>query len=76
MRTISKSQFKPKSLQYFREIQKKGHEIIITDHGKPVVIISPFKKDSQVILKELKNSVLQYDDPLEPVAEDEWDVLK
>ncbi len=76
MQTISKSQFKPKSLQYFREIQEKGLEIIITDHGKPVVKISPFQKDSQVILEELRNSVLKYEDPLEPVGEDEWDVLK
>jgi len=76
MQTISKSQFKPKSLQYFREIQEKGLEIIITDHGKPVVKISPFQKDSQIILEELRNSVLKYEDPLEPVAEDEWDVLK
>ena len=76
MQTISKSQFKPKALQYFREIQEKGLEIIITDRGKPVVKISPFQKDSQMILEELRNSVLKYDDPLEPVAEDEWDVLK
>jgi antitoxin (DNA-binding transcriptional repressor) of toxin-antitoxin stability system len=76
MQTISKSQFKPKALQYFREIQKTGHEIIISDHGKPVLKISPFRENTQTVLAELRNSVLRYDDPLESVAEGDWDVLK
>jgi len=76
MQTISKSQFKPRALQYFREIQKTGHEIIISDHGRPVLKIIPFREDTKTVLEELKNSVLQYADPLEPVAEDDWDVLK
>ena len=76
MQTISKSRFKPKALQYFREVQETGHEIIISDHGRPVLKISPFREDTKTILGELRNSVVQYDDPLEPVAEDDWDVLK
>ncbi len=63
-------------LQYFREIEKHGQEVIITDHGKPVLKISPFKKDAQAVLKELRNSIKHYHDPLEPVALDEWEVLK
>ncbi len=73
---ISKSHFKPKALQYFREIQENGKEIIITDHGKPVLKISPFKEEYQTVLKELRNSVKRYTDPLEPVALDDWEVLK
>lgn len=38
---ISKSKFKPKALQYFREVEKTGQQIIITDHGKPVLKIIP-----------------------------------
>ena len=74
--TISKSRFKPQALKYFREIQEKGEDMIITDHGKPVLKISPFQKKPQSVLEELRNSVLRYDDPLEPVAQDDWDVLK
>ena len=40
---ISKSQFKPKALKYFRDIQESGQELIITDHAKPVLKISPIK---------------------------------
>jgi antitoxin (DNA-binding transcriptional repressor) of toxin-antitoxin stability system len=72
---ISKSRFKPQALKYFREIQEKGQYLIITDHGKPVLKISPFQEKTQTVLEELRNSVLRYDDPLEPVALDDWDVL-
>jgi antitoxin (DNA-binding transcriptional repressor) of toxin-antitoxin stability system len=72
---ISKSRFKPQALKYFREIQEKGQCLIITDHGKPVLKISPFQEKTQTVLEELRNSVLRYDDPLEPVALDDWDVL-
>lgn len=74
--TVSKSRFKPRALKYFREIQENGQDLIITDHGKPVLKISPFQEKPQSVLEELRNSVLRYDDPLDPVAEDDWDVLK
>ena len=74
--TVSKSQFKPQALKYFRQIQENGQELIITDHGKPVLKISSFQYKPKTVLAELRNSVLRYDDPLEPVAQDDWDVLK
>ena len=74
--TVSKSRFKPQALKYFREIQENGQELIITDHGKPVLKISPFQEKPKTVLEELRNSVLRYNDPLEPVAQDDWDVLK
>ena len=76
MHTISKSEFKPKALKYFREIQESGQELIITDHGKPVLKISPYHQDAKTVLKELHNSVHDYKDPLEPVALDDWEILK
>ena len=75
-RIISKSKFKPHALKYFRQIEETGQEIIITDHANPVIKISPYRHDSKTILKDLRNSIQFYDDPLEPVAEDDWDILK
>lgn len=34
---VSKSKFKPHSLEYFRKIEQTGEELIITDHGRPVL---------------------------------------
>ena len=73
---ISKSSFKPQALKYFREIEEQGQELIITDHAKPVIKIIPFRQEPHVILEELRNSVLNYKDPLDPVGQNDWEILK
>ena len=73
---ISKSQFKPRALQYFREVQERGVELIITDHGKPVIKIVPYSENPEEGLIRLRNTVIRYEDPTEPVGLDEWEVLK
>ncbi len=73
---VSKSSFKPHALKYFRQVQKNGQELIITDHAKPVIRIVPFREEEQVILKELRHSVIRYDDPFKPVGQDDWETLK
>ncbi len=73
--TISKSQFKPQALKYFRNIQASGQELIITDHGKPVLKISPFTEDSQTVLEELRHSVKHYENPMDPVGDSDWEIL-
>ncbi len=73
---ISKSQFKPRALQYFREIEKTGKELIISDRGKPVLKIIPYKENPEEALKALRNTVIKYEDPTEPVGLEDWEVLK
>ena len=73
---VSKSAFKPQALKYFREIEEHGEELIITDHAQPVIKIIPFRHEPNVILKELRNSVLSYNDPLEPIGEKDWEAIK
>ena len=72
---MSKSQFKPRALQYFREVQEKGLELIITDHGKPVIKIIPYSKNQREVLKRLQNTVLKYEDPTDPVGLQDWEAL-
>lgn len=73
---ISKSRFKPHSLEYFRRIEKTGEALVITDHGKPVLKIIPFREDRDDWFKGLRNTVLRYDDPFEPVDSADWDALR
>ena len=73
--SISKSQFKPKALEFFREIEKTGKAIVITDRGKPVLKIMPYSEDPVESLKLLRNSVIKYENPLEPVGLDDWESL-
>ena len=74
--TVSKSQFKPRALEFFREIEKSGKPLIITDHGKPVLKILPYSEDPAEALRLLRNSVVKYEEPLEPVGLDDWESLK
>lgn len=73
---VSKSEFKPKALHYFRVVQETGKELIISDHGKPVLKIVPYKENTKEQLNDLRDSVKKYVDPTEPVGLNDWDALK
>ena len=70
---ISKSQFKAKALEYFRQVEITGREIIITDRGNPTVKIVPFLEEPSEILELIRDSVVKYERPLDPVGEGEWE---
>jgi prevent-host-death family protein len=74
--TVSKSQFKPHSLEYFRKIEQTGEELVITDHGRPVLKVVPYVADPEECFRGLRNSVLRYDAPFEAVGESDWEALK
>jgi antitoxin (DNA-binding transcriptional repressor) of toxin-antitoxin stability system len=75
-RIVSKSQFKPRALESVRLIEESGETMIITDRGKPVLKVMPYTDNSEDQLKILRNSVLQYDDPTQPVALEDWKALQ
>lgn len=74
-KTISKSQFKPQVLEYFRMIEKSKKPLIITHDGKPTIKISAYNEDKDSQLAELKSSVVQYTQPTKPVGINDWEVL-
>lgn len=73
MESISKSKFKPRALEYFRAVQESGVPLTITEHGRPVLRIVPYKADPHGDLAALRGSVLRYVDPTEPVAALDWE---
>jgi prevent-host-death family protein len=74
--SVSKSKFKSKALEYFRQVESTGKSLIITDRGQPVLKLVPYAEDPDEVLAELRNSVRRYDDPMEPVAVGDWESLK
>ena len=72
---VAKSKFKPRALHYFREVQRTGKELIITDRGKPVLKIVPYSEKPSEILSQLRESVIKYERPTEPVGLDDWESL-
>lgn len=76
MKTVSKSKLKARVLAYFREVEETGEELVLTDRGKPVLKIVPFRKDAESARRALRGSVLRYDDPTAPVGSDDWEALR
>ncbi len=75
-KTVTKSQFKPHALAYFREVEEQGTELIITDRGRPVVRIVRIKTADEEHRNALLGSVLKYENPTESVGLEDWDVFK
>lgn len=76
METINISEFRTHLLDYLKKVQK-GHEIIITSHGKTLAaVVPPISQNEQAKakLKQLaKNVVIK--DVISPIDE-EWDALQ
>jgi len=72
--TISKSKLKAKMLEIFRNLEASGEELIVTDHGKPVLKILPIKDKMTVeeLFGDLQGQVSYYEDIDTPTLS-EWD---
>ena len=73
---VSKSQFKAKALEFFRQVESSGEPLVVTDHGLPKLEIRPYKSSTRNPLDVLRGSVLRYDNPTAPVADDDWEALR
>lgn len=76
MKAVSKSNFKAKALEYFREVESTGRELVVTDHGQPVIRILPYAQDHRKLLESFRGTVRRYTEPLEPVGLEDWEALR
>jgi len=72
---VSKSQFKAKALEVFRQVEATNESVIVTDHGKPTIEVRKYRPVEHSPLQLLKGSVIEYIDPTKPVGEDDWEAL-
>ncbi|MBN1425041.1 type II toxin-antitoxin system Phd/YefM family antitoxin [Candidatus Fermentibacteria bacterium] len=74
--TVSKSRFKARALEYLRDVERTGNEVIITDRGNPVAVVAPYRVDVNKALAGVRGSVIRYDRPTEPaIPPEEWEAL-
>lgn len=73
--TVSKSKFKAKALEYLRDVENGRKELIITDHGRPVVKVVPLLTGAGDLLAPFRGTLTSYRDPLEPVGTGDWESL-
>jgi antitoxin (DNA-binding transcriptional repressor) of toxin-antitoxin stability system len=71
---ISKSAFKAQALEIMRGVEESGEEYVITAHGKKTLVLKPYQDHEISPRQKLKGSVLSYDEPFSPVAEDDWEL--
>lgn len=72
---VSKSQFKARALEFLRQVETSGEPVVVTDRGQPAVEIRRYRSDQRSPLEKLRGSVVEFKDPMAPVAEDDWEVL-
>lgn len=69
---VSKSEFKAKALEFFRQVEASGESVVVTDHGKPALEVRPYRSAERNPLDVLRGSVIRYDDATSPVDVD-WE---
>ncbi len=72
---VSKSRFKARALEYLRQVEDTGEPVIVTDKGRPAVEVRRYRSDSRSPLARLRDSVIEYEAPTEPVGEGDWEAL-
>lgn len=65
---VSKSELKPKLFGYLRKVSETGRELVITEHGKPVLKIIPISESEEDPLSRLRGMVERYEEPTETVG--------
>ena len=74
MKTISKNILTSKLLELLQLVESEGEEIVVTDRGKPVVIISKYASNSpstEQLFGQMRGKVKYFDDLTNPTTE-EW----
>jgi antitoxin (DNA-binding transcriptional repressor) of toxin-antitoxin stability system len=62
-RHISKTQFKARALELFREVEASGVALVITDRGAPVLELRPYRPRLGDPLEALRGTVTGYAGP-------------
>lgn len=73
MRSVSKSALKPKLLEYLREVERTGEDLVVTDNNRPVVRIVAIRnlKPACDVFSDVRGRVVYHEDVLAPTA-GEW----
>ncbi len=74
--TVSKSVFKAKALEFFRQVEETGEPILISHRGRPVLELRPIRRESaDKILARLRGCIVSFERPLDPVGVQDWEAL-
>lgn len=70
---VTKSEFKARALKYFRQVEESGKPVVVTDRGEPTVEIRRYRSDPRTPQDRLRQTVIAYERPFDPVATAGWE---
>ncbi len=76
---VSKGVLKAKMLEYFRQVETTGEEMIVTDRKKPVLRVVPYEKKiaPDELFADLRGKMKVKGDINEPASKPgDWSALK
>lgn len=73
MEPVSKSALKARLLEYFRQVEQTGEELIVTDNNRPVLKVVPIRarKPASEVFADARGKVVYRDDVLASTTS-EW----
>ena len=73
MTKVSKGTLKAKMLAFFREVERTGEPLVVTDRGRPVLKVVPYSepRSARDVFADVLGAVVYHGDVLEP-TEAEW----
>lgn len=73
MRKVSKSALKAKMLEYFRQVERTGEELVVTDNNQPVLKVTRLvpRRRAAEVFADVRGRVVYHEDPLAPTT-GEW----
>lgn len=83
--TVSKGKLKARMLEYFREIERTGEPLVVTDRGKEVLEIRPLVPKPVTAAKVLAKyrsgpgkgvSNVSEEEIMRPLPEEDWEALR
>lgn len=74
MKVVSKSTLKAKMLEYLREVEASGEELIVTSNGQPVLKVMPYRQKLTIdeAFADVRGKIRYHGDLLEPTTA-EWE---
>ena len=77
-RTISKSNLKAYMLRIFREIEKSGEALIVTDRNRPTLVIHPIKSKRKVdeVFAPYRGKMRILEEDINTPTVEDWEALQ
>ena len=70
---ISKSEFKARLLELFHQVETSGEPLVVSNRGRPVPEVRPYRAPDADPLDLLRGTVMLYEKPTEPTATEGWE---